>query len=67
MHGGPRVQNFRISLPNCPVWEKLAAPPKTTRTISTVRTLGCHAWPDGRAGESATSAYEYEYGGYISI
>ena len=50
MHGGPRVQNFRISLPSCPVWEKLAAPPKNTRTIiSTVRTLGCHhAWPDGR-------------------
>ena len=51
MHGGPRVQNFRISLPSCPVWEKLAAPPKNTRTISTVRTLGCHhAWPDAGRG-----------------
>ena len=34
----------------------------TTRTISTARTLRCHAWPGGR-GVAATSAYEY--GGYI--
>ena len=70
MHGGPRVQNFRISLPGCPVWEKLAAPPKNTRTISTVRTLGCHhAWPDGRGvgdvGLQDEHSIRRVYGGYI--
>ena len=59
---GSEFQNFPPELSR--VGKTGSSPKKNTRTISTVRTLGCHqhAWPDGR-GVGATSAYRY--GGYI--
>ena len=65
-YGGPRVQNFRISLPSCPVWEKLAAPPKTTRTISTVRfALLWAVTPDGRGVGDVGLRVRRVHTGYI--